>query len=262
MSGKNFTLKEEIREFWSDRAKTFDQSASHHISALHGMSEWRNLIHRAFDGSSDDQLQHLEALDLACGTGEVSKVLLDLGMNVTAVDFSEPMLDVAKSKHQLRPNWSGFLMDVEHLAAFEDNTFDLAITRHLVWTLLDPSQALAEWHRVLKPGGRLIVVDGNWAAGVSPIQRVRNWIAELFNGNDKSKDDWRLRNEEIKSRLFFRTGLTNTILQAMLTDAGFQDVQQLDIKLLYHAGMRDHDLKTRLTQHAENRFCLTTSKQH
>lgn len=41
-------------------------------------------------------------------------------------------------------------------------SYDVVINRHLVWTLPHPEQAIAEWKRVLKPGGKLIVLEGNW----------------------------------------------------------------------------------------------------
>ncbi|PKM75442.1 MAG: class I SAM-dependent methyltransferase, partial [Firmicutes bacterium HGW-Firmicutes-17] len=43
-----------------------------------------------------------------------------------------------------------------------DNSYDVVINRHLVWTLPHPKKAIAEWVRVLKPGGRLIIIDGDW----------------------------------------------------------------------------------------------------
>src|SRR5712691_4600869 len=46
-------------------------------------------------------------------------------------------------------------------------SFDLAISRHLLWTLQHPEAAIDEWIRVLRPGGRLVVVDGQFDAGAS-----------------------------------------------------------------------------------------------
>jgi SAM-dependent methyltransferase len=42
------------------------------------------------------------------------------------------------------------------------------VSRHLLWTLPDPLGALTNWHRALRPGGRLIVIDGLWALGADP----------------------------------------------------------------------------------------------
>ena len=40
--------------------------------------------------------------------------------------------------------------------------YDVVINRHLVWTLPHPEKAIKEWKRVLKPGGRLVIMEGNW----------------------------------------------------------------------------------------------------
>jgi SAM-dependent methyltransferase len=42
---------------------------------------------------------------------------------------------------------------------------DAIISRHLLWTLPDPLVALRNWYRALRPGGRLVVIDGLWALG-------------------------------------------------------------------------------------------------
>jgi len=51
--------------------------------------------------------------------------------------------------------------DAENLP-FENESFDMVINRNLVWTLPDPERAIFEWGRVLKPEGKVIIIDGNW----------------------------------------------------------------------------------------------------
>src|SRR6184192_1781786 len=64
--------------------------------------------------------------------------------------------------------------DAEHLP-FPAGSFDLAISRHVLWTLPHPEGAIDEWIRVLRPGGRLVVVDGQFDPGflVEPSQNAR-----------------------------------------------------------------------------------------
>jgi ubiquinone/menaquinone biosynthesis C-methylase UbiE len=57
--------------------------------------------------------------------------------------------------------------DAEQLP-FAPGGFDLAISRHVLWTLPHPEAAIEEWIRVLRPGGRLVVVDGQFDAGATP----------------------------------------------------------------------------------------------
>jgi SAM-dependent methyltransferase len=42
---------------------------------------------------------------------------------------------------------------------------DVVLCRHLLWALPDPDLAVARWVRALRPGGRLVLVEGDWATG-------------------------------------------------------------------------------------------------
>jgi ubiquinone/menaquinone biosynthesis C-methylase UbiE len=57
--------------------------------------------------------------------------------------------------------------DAEQLP-FTAASFDIAVSRHLLWTLPHPDDAMDEWIRVLRPGGRLIVVDSQADVSASP----------------------------------------------------------------------------------------------
>jgi ubiquinone/menaquinone biosynthesis C-methylase UbiE len=46
---------------------------------------------------------------------------------------------------------------------FPDETYDLVVARHVLWNLPEPERGIAEWMRVLRPGGRLLLVEGKWA---------------------------------------------------------------------------------------------------
>src|SRR5699024_6609128 len=51
--------------------------------------------------------------------------------------------------------------DAESLL-FKDASFDLVINRFLISNIAHPHQALKEWKRVLKPGGKLAIIEGEW----------------------------------------------------------------------------------------------------
>lgn len=68
--------------------------------------------------------------------------------------------------------------DAENLS-FEDESFDAVINRHLLWTLPDPKRAVSEWKRVLKPGGEVIIIDGNWGDLNSLRRRIRRHLVSI-----------------------------------------------------------------------------------
>src|SRR4051812_36943540 len=144
MTTSNYTLRDEIRDYWSARAATFDQQVGHEIVSEAERQAWRELVLRHLGPGADRR-----ALDLASGTGVISHLLDGLGFQVTGLDWSEAMLARARAKAEARGARIRFVMgDVER--TFETpESYDVIVTRHLVWTLIDPKAALAEWHSLL-----------------------------------------------------------------------------------------------------------------
>jgi SAM-dependent methyltransferase len=114
-----------------------------------------------------------EVLDVGCGTGFIALRFAELGHTVTGIDLSPLMLDRAQGKAER----AGFELDfrVGDASALdcEDEAFDIVVARHVVWNLPNPEQGVAEWLRVLRPGGRLIVIEGKWADNQAAATKPR-----------------------------------------------------------------------------------------
>lgn len=132
-------------------------------------------------GTDPDHLRAtpLHVFELACGTGEITKLIQDLGHDVTALDFSEAMLGVARAKHIDKPRLRFLLADAENTME-PDQSYDAIVCRHLVWTLLQPEATFREWLRILKPGGKLIVYDGDWAKPTL-LGRIATALVDLID---------------------------------------------------------------------------------
>src|SRR5690606_14898727 len=105
-----------------------------------------------------------QALDVASGTGVISRLLCERGFSVTGLDFSEPMLERARAKAKARGLDARYVMGDAENTLLADAAYDVIMTRHLVWTLPDPAAAFADWFRVLKPGGKVLIVDADMTA--------------------------------------------------------------------------------------------------
>jgi SAM-dependent methyltransferase len=101
-------------------------------------------------------------LDVATGTGFVAMIAAQLGHHVTAIDLSEPMLEVARAEAKRRGLKVTFVHDDAVAPYFPEKTFDAVVSRHLIWTLRDPVRALRNWRTLVKPGGRVVAIDGFW----------------------------------------------------------------------------------------------------
>jgi demethylmenaquinone methyltransferase/2-methoxy-6-polyprenyl-1,4-benzoquinol methylase len=94
-------------------------------------------------------------LDACCGTGDLAIACLTVGGEVTGLDFSERMLERARAKSN-RVEW----VQGDALALpFEDGSFDAATVGFGARNLDDLERGLAELRRVLRPGGRLAILE-------------------------------------------------------------------------------------------------------
>ena len=168
----NDGLVEDIREYWSHRAETFDRAFGHGIAPGQEAAAWARPM-REHLGPAPRRV-----LELACGTGEVTRLIHDLGHDVTGLDFCEPMLAKARAKHAGKPRLRFVHADAGRTME-PDARYDAVVCRHLVWTLTDPPAAFADWVRILRPGGRLLVYDGDWTrpapAGGSAAWILARW---------------------------------------------------------------------------------------
>lgn len=255
MYGQNHHLKEDIRAYWSKRAETFDQSSGHRIRDGAEASAWQALFRAGLGDVAGKKV-----LDLACGTGEISRMLLAMGAEVTGADFAEPMLARAKAKHAGRP-FTARLSDVETLALESDASYDGILTRHLVWTLTDPMAAFATWFRVLKPGGRLLIVDGDWVSA-GPMTQALRALAGLLGSRKSSHGDSMDPDEHsrILAQVHYRKGLTVEQLTEDLTATGFVQPRRHSVQPVYLWGMRHEPWGDWLRLNASRRFALSVEK--
>ena len=96
--------------------------------------------------------------DLGCGTGHVSEVLAPCVSRVIAVDESGPMLSEARQRLKKRPNVELRAGTVEELP-IENGTLDAAVLFLVAHFIADPAALMREVQRVLKAGGKLLLVD-------------------------------------------------------------------------------------------------------
>jgi len=252
----NYTLKEDIRDYWSRRSLTFDLAFGHRIPPGPELEAWGDAVTRALGD------RPLSVLELACGTGEVSNVLMSRGHRVTALDFSEAMLSVARAKHAGRDQVHFILADAENTME-PDGLYDAIVCRHLVWTLTRPEEAFADWFRVLKPGGRLLVFDGDWAkpTHLGRLAGMTIKIIDRLKGEDPHYDGaMGDRHRSIMSRLPFGHGLTAGELAALLRRTGFVGIDIASHAPIAAAQRRTADLRNCLRTLLYRRFILSCRK--
>ena len=103
--------------------------------------------------------------DLGCGTGTLSVLLAEAGHTVAGVDLSGEMVDAARRKAATADLPVTFREGDASDPELERAAYDVVLSRHVLWALPDPSASLARWVRLLRPGGRLVLVEGSWSTG-------------------------------------------------------------------------------------------------
>ena len=213
--------EEQSLEYWSGRSAEF--------SALH-MNSYNSAKRLTFAeqiAMSMPACDEVNALDLGCGSGFMSLLLLDAGCKVTGIDFSDDMLAFARENIASRGYEAEFLHMRAQKLEFPDNSFDFIVSRNVTWTLEDVDVVYAEVMRVLKDGGVFLNLDANYGRvfneldrrGIPPSHptqtpeqlRMRNDIAHDLQITlvDRPQWDmgqfWNLGADEVRCRLVGET---------------------------------------------------------
>ena len=158
-------VKQQVAAHWGRRAAHFDEDFGHSIRTPAERAAWDRIFDLVLGGRDA-----LDVLDAGSGTGFLSLELASRGHRVTGIDFAPAMLAEARRKAAEQGAAISFEeADAEQLP-FAPGSFDLVVSRHVLWTLPHPQAAIDEWKRVLRPGGRLAVIDGQFDPNFSVHQ--------------------------------------------------------------------------------------------
>jgi ubiquinone/menaquinone biosynthesis C-methylase UbiE len=151
--------RQTVRQFWNSEAATFDNEPDHGLRDPLVRQAWTNLLARWLPPAP------APLLDVGCGTGSLSLVLAELGHQVTGIDFSAAMIALARKKAARAGRTIPFLVRDASALQLPGQQFAAIVCRHLLWALPDPAVALQHWSKLLRPGGRLLLVEGFWHTG-------------------------------------------------------------------------------------------------
>lgn len=151
-------------------AGMFDSIAEKYDRMNHGMSLgidrlWRRRFMRRL---TRPLAPGAAVLDLACGTGDLTKALSDKGYRVTGLDISAEMMAIGREKCRYLSPKPNFVHGSAEQIPFPDASFDAVTIAFGLRNFDHRAQCLAEIRRVLKPGGSLAVLE-------FAVPRNRHW---------------------------------------------------------------------------------------
>jgi demethylmenaquinone methyltransferase/2-methoxy-6-polyprenyl-1,4-benzoquinol methylase len=219
----------------------FDLVSTHYdrtnaLLSVGNASLWRVATTRAVNPKPGERI-----LDIAAGTGTSSVALAHTGAQVVAADFSEGMIKVGRERHGDNPNVEFVQADATKLP-FADGEFDAVTISFGLRNVVEPKKALAEFYRVTKPGGRVVICEFS-TPPIAPIRvgyfaylnHVMPRIVKLASSNAEAYD---YLGESIEA------WPNQPTLSAWLRDAGYDAVAYRNLTLgivALHRGIKTID---------------------
>jgi demethylmenaquinone methyltransferase/2-methoxy-6-polyprenyl-1,4-benzoquinol methylase len=165
--------QDKVRDMFGSIARRYD--LNNHIHSLWLDSRWRRFAACQASVRPGDLV-----LDVACGTGDLTEAFARGGAaSVIGVDFTQQMLDVAEHKRGRLPSALADLIgyrsgDAQNLP-IADQSVDIVSIAFGLRNIADPARAVREFRRVLRPGGRLVILEF-----AQPRRRLVRWFNTLY----------------------------------------------------------------------------------
>lgn len=165
------------KKFWNSKAKSYDKVVNKFFPKIYKI---------IIENLKQDTSQSEKLLEVATGTGILAIQLGSHVTQITAVDISTEMLQVAKEKiikDQIN-NIDFRIGDVCNLE-FADKSFDIIVASNVLHLLFQPELALQEMRRVLSDSGRIIIPT--FCHGANLKSRILSRILSLLGQKTRSR---------------------------------------------------------------------------
>ena len=146
------TTAEKLPSRWDTNASFWVQIIREH------RDKYRNELTDPAMLQAIGQPEGLTVLDAGCGEGYLSRILAKNGAIVTGLDFSAKQIEAARTYSLTDTLPISFDVASVDEMPYADDTFDLVVCNHVLNDLHDPSKAISEFARVLRSGGRLVIL--------------------------------------------------------------------------------------------------------
>lgn len=209
--------KEVIQYYWDYRSESYNNGVIE--NSEEERNAWKAMLSKSIEGK-----EGLKVLDVGTGPGFLALLFAEMGNEVTAIDLSNNMLEKARKNASKKSLNIHFLQgDAENLQ-LPDEHFDVVVNKYLLWTLPDPQKALTEWRRVLKDGGKIIAIDGDWHDESLPgkIRKEVEGVSECENDKEYMKV-YRKQYQPIKKDLPLYS-LKSRHVSKIFKESGFETV--------------------------------------
>ncbi|MGH3495911.1 MAG: class I SAM-dependent methyltransferase [Nocardioidaceae bacterium] len=164
MTQREPQVDEQQRSYWAGQAATFDEEPDHGLGPDEVRAAWRARLREWLPVARSD------VVDLGCGTGSLAVLAAEDGHRVTGLDFAPAMVERAAEKASDAGVSVRFLVGDAATPALPPEAYDVVLVRHVLWALPEPAEVVGRWAALLRPGGRFVLVEGEWSTGAGLAQ--------------------------------------------------------------------------------------------
>jgi SAM-dependent methyltransferase len=157
-AGKSAVVSD-VARYWDEQASSFDEAPDHGLRDEAVRAAWASLLVPLMPPAP------ARIADLGCGTGSLAILLAQTGHIVSGIDVAEAMVARARAKAAEAGIDADFEVGDAMQPPWPPASFDVVMARHVVWALPEPALGLGRWFELLKPDGRLVLVEGRWWTG-------------------------------------------------------------------------------------------------
>jgi demethylmenaquinone methyltransferase/2-methoxy-6-polyprenyl-1,4-benzoquinol methylase len=165
---------EKVRGMFGAIARSYDLN-----NRLHSL--WRDQAWRRYAVRMAGVRPTDEVVDVACGTGDLSEAFAKAGAaRVLGIDFTQGMLDIAEQRRRRlavarNPGRISYRLGDAQELPIPDGSADIVSIAFGIRNVADPARAVREFRRVLRPGGRLVVLEFG-----TPRWALMRWLNALY----------------------------------------------------------------------------------
>lgn len=176
---------EGLTSYWTERSESYS------AQNVEEMNNWKRDAWRDLILKYAPRKEHLRILDVGTGPGFFAMTLALAGHDVVAIDVTEQMLEHARENARAYGANVKFLLQRGENLPCPDESFDLIVSRNVIWNLEFPECAFREWERVLAPGGRMVYFDANWYLYLfdEEMKARRKWLRGAFKEHHPEHND-------------------------------------------------------------------------
>ncbi|SFA89910.1 Methyltransferase domain-containing protein [Acetitomaculum ruminis DSM 5522] len=147
-------MYKELAKTWTEDSKDYDDIIKKQLLDKKSVDYWMRELEEICGK------EKLNILDVGCGPGFLTIMLNRLGHNVKPIDAAIGMVEKANANFKAEGiDVTAKVEDAVLLPEEEINSYDLIISRDVVWTLYDPEEAFQRWNDVLKDNGKIVYYD-------------------------------------------------------------------------------------------------------